>query len=789
MKNQYPSQYIRPLPSKERATLRAGTLDPEAVKNFDGGEDVPLREYWRVVFKYRWMIAGCMCLALLAGLLFIFTTTPEYTASSKIRLGAYESVLTSAKIEDLLEKKSQDSAFMETQIQEIRSLSLADLVLQDDEVRSTIEAELQGGLFSGFLSKLELADSSGEAGDYLHPVNYIEAYLKKIAVKPIRKTYLVVIQATHANARTAAHMSNVHAEKYIDWVRNVRVKQQSRGLQFLRGQSEELKLKTLDLENELAEYAEANSIVALNKDENITVQKMAQLNELLTQATATRIEAEESYNEALRAAKEGNAAFDDQSVQTMKGDLARLESEASELSAKFTPNYPRVKQIKSEIAGLRAVLADQRQQITRGLKTKANAAKRGEEMLLEQLDQQKSHAFELSKRQVQYNVLNRELAATRELLENVERQIKETSLTVESNATNVSLVDAAVAPKIPSYPRKKLVLFFSLCGGAALGLCLAFLLSHLDNTIRTPEDLERTIKLPCLGVVPAFELEGLNTTDQQALPGTVASRERLPQIIETPPGQNATTRTPITNGQRPLVFNKDPKSLAAEAYRTIRTGILLSQAGEPPRTILVTSSQSSEGKTTLTLNLAASLASAGARVVLIDADLRRPQISRSLGIRPELRGLVDILTGQCSIKDASVSDALQRVTVIPSGSIPPNPAELLGSYEMARLIDLLARDFDYVLIDSPPILPVTDSVILSRYVDGSVLVVKGGSTPKRVVQDARNRLASVGARILGIVLNDVDVTAGDYYYYNRYYYSYDQQQRGEDIDGTRLTGA
>ena len=310
--------------------------------------------------------------------------------------------------------------------------------------------------------------------------------------------------------------------------------------------------------------------------------------------------------------------------------------------------------------------------------------------------------------------------------------------------------------------------------GLAGALGVVFLLNYLDNTLRTPEDLQYYIKVPSLGVVPSFKLEPHLLSSPADL--TRGRSGGQADGAGESGGALAPSVTGRADGHLPVQFLRDPQSLAAEAYRTIRTGILLSQAGEPPRTLLITSAQSSEGKTTSAVNLAASLASAGARVMIVDADLRRPSVAKQLNIDSRLPGLVEMLTGQCSYREVALKEAAPGISVIPSGKIPPNPAELLGSPQMASIIDNLAERYDYVIIDSPPILPVTDSVILSRFVDGVVMVVRGSATPRRVVADARQRLRAVGARMLGVILNDVDVTGGDYYYYNRYYQAYHQEE-------------
>lgn len=757
-----PSKHIRSLPpylpTGTRGELGSGGMDP-----FDGQGEAPLREYGRILFKYRHLIGASSVLGLLLALVYAFTATPLYTAESKIRISTYEPILSATKIEDMLEQKSKEANYLETQIEEVRSYSIADKVLADPQIKDAFEARKKKGLFASLFGGDEEEPKVGvpdAVSSYQSPVEDIRSYLSMIQVRPLRRTSLVVIQATADEPVLAALIASRHTLAYQDWVRSSRMSQQARGLKFLRGQADELREKVADLEREIADYAEANSIIAVNKDENIIAQKLSLVSRQLTEATAKRIEAENLYKESVNSLEKASAGFDDASTQTMRSELAKLEAESGQLRAKFTDSYPRVAQLRSQIEELKRSIEGQRRQVVNGLKAKAAAAAEEEKTLAEELEQQKSRAFELSKKQVQYNVLSRELTSSRDLLENVLRQIKETALAVESNSSNISIVDNPTVPLYPSHPRKRLVVLLGLLLGLGAGVGLAFLLSYLDNTVRTPEDVAALLQLPSLGVVPAFD---------SAPPPPSGSNVALNPGLEL-------QRVDEVLSDLPIVFLQSPKSLAAEAYRTIRTGVLLSQAGEPPKTILVTSAQSAEGKTTSTVNLAVSLASSGGRVVLIDADLRRPAIHRHFNMERERAGLVDILTGQRTFEDVAMTDVVKRVTFVSSGPVPPNPAELLGSLEMAALIDRLAGEFDYVLIDSPPVLPVTDSVILSRYVDGVILVLKGASTPRRVVHDAKKRLQSVGARVLGVVLNQVDVTSGDYYYYNRYYTAYYREE-------------
>lgn len=740
----------------------AGSGDYETETGLD------IRNLGRILYKYRLLITGITLFSALLTFIYVSLVTPLYTATVTLRIGTYQPTLTTNNTDEYMVERSKETDYYETQLKEVTSFTLADRVLQDDVLREKLFPRKAAGFFSKlFDAKSESADNLPPEHGFKHPLSLLESYLKLVNVLPVRKTSLAILSATTSDPRLSAGLANSHAQAYIDWVRASRIEQQSMGLKFLKTQELELKDKILDLEREISEYAEAHSIVALNKDENITSQRMAQLNKLLTDSTEQRLEAENLYKEAENAMKAESpaAAFDDSSVETMRARLAELQSEYGNLSAKFMPGYPKMQQLQAQISNLKSSIRAQRNQIVLGLKAKAQAYKQKEDLLKEELEKQKSSTFELSRNQAQYDILNRELESSRELLQNILRQMKETGLAVQSNASNVAIVDPASIPNKRSYPRKTLSVFMGFILGLLSGIFVAAILNYFDNTLRTPEQAIDILGVPNLGVIPSF------SEDTASAPRLMVS-DRLKAASEN----NTSMLAPHAADEKlPVAYLNNPRSLVSEAYRTIRTAMLLSQAGEPPRRILVSSAQSSEGKTTSVVNLAATLASAGANVVIIDADLRRPNVWRFFNVDKNRDGLVEVITGQKSLHEVAISNVIKRITLIPSGEIPPNPAELLGSLEMATLIDELARNFDYVLIDSPPVLPVTDAVILSRYVDGVLIVVKGASTPRKVVRDALHRLKAVGARVLGTVLNDVDVTGGDYYYYNRYYSSYHQE--------------
>jgi capsular exopolysaccharide synthesis family protein len=379
------------------------------------------------------------------------------------------------------------------------------------------------------------------------------------------------------------------------------------------------------------------------------------------------------------------------------------------------------------------------------------------------MEDQKKATLNLKDSAVQYVVLSREVDTNRQLYDGVLQRMREMGVAAQVRTSNVYIVDQAEIPGAPSYPNKRRSLLLGLLIGLAGGVGLAFLLERLDNTLKTPEESERYLRLPNLAVIPDFQ----RLDRRSALYLPYALRHAL------------TAGDSASNGSRKeLVLAHPPLSVVAESYRTLRAALLLSRAGQPPRSILFTSSTRQEGKTTTAVNTAIVFAQMGIRVALIDADLRRPRCHKLLSMENNM-GLAELLAGHVEWKHVVRATPTDNLHLITAGSSAPNPAELVGSTRMKEVLTLLQEEYDCVLVDSAPVMPVSDAVLLATIVDGVVLVVDSQKTPKQVVRDVRARFTNFPAKILGVVLNRLDTRSGDYASYYRHYYHYYHQEGSE----------
>jgi len=580
----------------------------------------------------------------------------------------------------------------------------------------------------------------------------ISAYLDMLEIQPIPKTSLVKVTFSVPDPELSARVANAHAQAYIRNGVKFRSHANEEALGFLQEKLLELKERVEKSEAILNHYRREQGIISLDDKENIVVERLADLNKRLTKAEAERI-GFEAQDHLIRKRDYDSlpGVIDNPLIQTLKGELARLEGEQAQLSSQFKDRYPRVQQLKARVEETRRRLQKETQKAVGGITSAYLAAQAQEKELRVKMEEQKAAALGLKDASVEYAILAREVDTNRQLYESVLQRMKEMAVAAELHVSNVSVIDQAKPPIEASWPQKGLWLFWSACIGLVGGVGLAFFREYLDNTLKTPEEVVSYLRLPSLGVVPDFSSLDRRSYAPRGLPYT---------SFETP--------TIPSSGQE-LVLSHHPFSVVAEAYRTFRTAVLLSRAEEPPKTILFTSGRRGEGKTVTVINSAIIFSQMGARVLVIDADLRRPSCHKILDME-NWRGLTELLTGHRGPQEVIRPTTIDHFSFLSSGFLPPNPTELVGSTKMREILTSLQEHYDYILIDSPPVMAVSDAVLLSTMVDGVIVVVDAQETPKPVVRKTCSRLSYAQAKILGVMLNRVNMRRGDYYYDYQVYY-------------------
>lgn len=701
-------------------------------------DELDLRHYWYLLKKRAWLVVVFSASIVFTVGLFSVLATPIYTAETVLLIepSSPNVIDIDAVLSDSL---GPGEDFYKTQYEILQSRSLAAQVISEERLgemaqgsdEDTVFAEErpQFGIGAGLF---EDAHSRPDALSSVDP-ELIDDYLDELGVDPVRKSRLVKVSFDSPDPALSARVVNAHARAYIRRGLMIGTRASEEARRFLAQSLGELRARLEASEAALGSYRREHGIISLDDKENLVVDRLADLNGRLTETEAKRIGLEAE----VRIIQERDydalpAIIRSPLVRTLKERLAALEGDYAKLNARFKSGYPPLVQLRAEIETRRGQLQTEVRSIVAGVESAYLTAVSEERELRTRFEAQKAEALRLKDASVEYAILARDVDTDRTLYENVLQRMNETGMAAELRASNVFVIDQAQPPRRAAYPRKGRNLGLALLLGLIGGIGLAFAADYLDNTLRTPQDVDRYVNLPSLGVVPDFLRLGSPAGPRLAL-------------------SNGSASTGSTDGV-PLLA-EDPLSAAADAYRTIRTSILFSQAGEPPGTILFTSAGHGEGKTATVLHSAVSFSQLGGRVLVIDADLRRPSCHTRLGVEIEA-GLTEVLTGQ-SETAATVLDA-QTLALLPAGATPPNPTELLGSDRMRDVLGSLRKQYDFILIDAPPLMPVSDTVVLSTLVDGAVLVVDQQHTPRQAVRMARERLSQVRTRILGVVLNRVD---------------------------------
>jgi polysaccharide biosynthesis transport protein len=735
-------------------------------------ESPDLLSYWALLRKRRWTVLALLLFVFTAVLIATLKETPLYEAKALIEIEKENPNIVTAS--DLFEIDNVTNTFLETQYKVLESESLSRRVIRDLSLDQLQEFNPPRHWWSlprlrTPLSRASLHVPPGTpAPDSDAVYNALKTFEDRLDVEPLKQSRLVEVTFESQDPVLSARIINSLASNYIDQNLELRWDAAQKASEWLSQQLVGVKSRLEKSEDEMQEYARENGLLFLESEkgttENIVDARLRELQAALTEAEANRFQKESLYR-LIQAGDDGAlpGVFDNHEMQELTLRLSDMQAQRAQLETTFSPDYPKLKELESQIDQAQQTLDQERARGAAHIQDEYLAAVRRENLLQQAFAQAQHDANDIAEKSVQYNILKREVDTNRALYDGLLDRLKQAGVAAGLKESNIRIVDPAVPPKKPAKPRVALNLSLGLLVGLALGIGSAFLEEHFDNSLKTTEDVERIMQLPALAIIPS--VESLNGHS-----GHVNGDRRLPRA--NAPGLRA--GAPASGASVPAhwyrIDDLAPKySALTEAFRSLRTSVLLSAAEQPPRSLLVSSAQPGEGKTTVSTNLAISLAQLGQRVLLIDGDLRRPSVHRAFQIRDSL-GVVSYLTGQPDWRPAVVKTTLPGLEVLVAGPVPPNPAELLSSDRMQKLIQEALEEYKFVVVDSPPLLNVADSRILATLVEGVVLVVKGGETPRELARRAQACAFEVGARIIGAVLNNVDMHREEYSYYRSYSY-------------------
>jgi polysaccharide biosynthesis transport protein len=736
------------LAPRDRQALAAFETAAAARLNWDPGpRQTHLLDYLVVLRKHMWLSLAFLLTVVTAVTIATFRMTPVFVATAQIEVDRENTSILPFQDSAYYEMYWDMENYIETQSKILQSETLALLTIQSLELYRHPE-------FIG-----------DEANEPLTPVRAVTVhdapqarpailggFLRRLNVKRIPSSRLMEVSFEATDSELAARIVNVHLQNYVEHNFRARYESATKASDWLAGQLEELKIKVERSEDARIAYERENRIWTIDEKQNITTQKLSDLNRELTEAQADRVRKEARYQMARQGTVESLPEFRESALlQNLLGRRTEISAQLTEARSRFGPRYPTVTRLEAQYEEISQTIEREKGSIVDRLDSDYRSARQREVLLAEALEQQKLETNTLAEKMVQYNILNREADANKQLYEGLLQKLKEAGISAGLRSSNIRMVDPAMIPPSPARPQKARNILLALLVGLVGGAGLAFLREYMDNTVKTPDDVEMLTRLPSLAVVPAFTV--LN------------GRGRAPKLLKGP-------RDPESGSRVALVSYERPQSQISEAFRALRTSLMLSQAEHPPQVILVTSSLPREGKSTAAVNLAVTFAQLGDRTVLVDGDMRKPGISKLLSMTEGSRhaGLSTYLAGVSSLELVTIPHpSIPNLTAIPAGPIPPNPADLLSSQRLRDMIAALRREYKFVIIDSPPVMAATDSIVVSVSTDCVLMVVRSGVTPKDAFVRARDQLAGVKSPLLGVVLNAVDTTSPDYYYSYRYY--------------------
>jgi succinoglycan biosynthesis transport protein ExoP len=697
-------------------------------------DHISMVHLWRVLQKRRWLVLGSLATIVLLVTAISLALPKRYDAYSRLLLDLEGS-------EDL----GLDQVVMPIGIDLDTKLQTQIRIVQSDTIANSVIKQL--GLQNNPEFAGKQASASGRDFDDLNLqtraglTNGLHRYL---TVQLVPKTEIMEIHFRSRDPKLAADIANAVASTYIE--RNFQTKYQAtrQTSDWLTKQLDDVRKNAELAQEKVISYQQKTGLYGTDESHNIVIDRLELLNKALSEAEGDRIVKEAKYRIAMTENPDLIANIAPESLLgALYKERAESRSEYAQLAAKYGASYPRVIQLQSQLHELDTSIAEEITKVSETLRAEYRAALKSEQMLQASLDKQKDDAYKMNQDAIQYGIMRREVESSRDLYEGLLKRLKEAGILAGLKSSNINIIDQASVPVAPVEPRIPLNIALGCMGGLLFGVALAFVVENVDSSIRTPEDIETYCSLPSLGIIPSVAADDLPT--QKRL-----TRTGAPQLI-----------LPITMEHR--------NSGGAEAFRALRTSLLLSSPGSPPQVILVTSAMMQEGKSFTSMNLAVVLAQTGQKVLLVDSDMRRPAVNKYLGIATN-QGLSACLAGTEDSAAMIVKiEEIPGLHVLPAGHMPPYPSEMLASEALPKLVQRWREEFRYIVIDTPPVLAVTDAVVTARVADVVVLVVRSEKTGRQSLLRTRDLLKKIHANIAGVVVNDLSFNSVEYRQYYGYY--------------------
>lgn len=711
-------------------------------------EEIHLRDYLKIIKKYRALIIVFTLVVFAVVALGTFSMTPQYLGSTKVMIEK----AASSNLTNRYSYNYFDPEFYETQFQLIKSQEVAKRVVEILSLETTYDtymggtnkpnslqmakkwfAQLKGSVLATFQSKEVEGEGKVAAPERSRADIIADLISAGITVLPVKESHIVSIQFSSPNPEFAALIANTTAKAYIETTLDMKMESTRRTLAWMTKKAEQERSKLDAAERKIQDYMRSNDLVTLENRITVLPQKLSEISTKLVRAQNEREKIEALYRKLKRVANDPVAAESvvgmshGNTLQILRDQILKAEQHIRELSSKFGEKHPMMIKAKGDLDILRKKKAGEVARLIGTIKNEFDLAVADENNLRKQLENTKVEAQNLNEKFIQYNVYKREMETNRQLYDSLLLKMKEQSITGETQPIDLWIVERASIPPDSFKPRVKVNLLLGLIVGIFGGVGLAFFVEYLDQAIKYPEETEKALGLPVLGMIPFLRPKDGN--------------------IDT-------------------VLKEQPRSAAAENYRALRTSVLLSSSGQPPRKILITSAGAGAGKSTTSVNLARAIAQSGKKVILIDADLRKPRLHKILGITSE-DGLSSYLAGWSESANLYKTNE-ENMSLLPAGPIPPNPSELLLSNGLEVLISSLIDKVDFIICDSPPLQSVVDARILSQMFDGTILVVKAKHTTFDRARNALKLLNDINAPVIGLLINALELKKNDYYYENYY---------------------